>query len=271
MYQSFSIFFKLIFLRTQQFRNLTSKAKRANLLIFNNFQHFLVLDSQPNSSVDLIAVVTVAMVCQFRLMPDNSSRKIDVLTGVEKTSEIFLPIGLHLELFLCCPFFQWTSFVWGKVGVSLDPDPLPQLISSEFSIGIKFKNAFWVQLKKFFFLFKIPKRNLKHIINNRYLFLLISCQLFPGWATRKLGYGQDTDEQSKSDLLLLTSVLFQIRAWIWAQVQNKHLKLLTSRHFLKKAYSFPATPRSIEIYIIVNIILTNSLSIVYEEVGSQLL
>lgn len=132
-----------------------------------------------------------------------------------------------------CNFSSAAHFFSGQIlclvkggGDNLDPDPLLQLIFSEFPLGIKFRNAFWVQFsppKKCFFLLKIPKAkegNLKHILNNRCLFLLTPCQLFSGWAVRKRGYGQDTEEQSKSDLVLFRSVLFEITAWIWAWVQS---------------------------------------------------
>lgn len=129
------------------------------------------------------------------------------------------------------------------------------------------KNAFWVQFPIppppiFFFLNSSKQKdgNLKHILDNRCLFLPAFCQLFSGWAVRKVGYRQDTKEQSRSDFLLFGSLLFEIMAWIWAWVQSKHLVLLRSRHFSKEASYFPATPRRIKIYIIVNFLLTDSLS-----------
>lgn len=137
------------------------------------------------------------------------------------------------------PFFSEQVLCLGKGGRdSLDPDPLLQLIFSEFSLGIKFRNTFCVQLKKFLFFSKSPqqkKGNPKHILNNRCLFLLTPCQLFSGWAARKVGYGQDTEEQSKSGLLLFRSILFEIKVWIWAWIQSKHLGLLRSRHISKEA------------------------------------
>lgn len=65
--------------------------------------------------------------------------------------------------------------------------------------------------------------------------------------------------QKRSDFLLFRN-LFEIMAWIWAWVQSKHLILLRSRHFSKEDPYFHATPRRIKIYIIVNFLLTNSLS-----------
>lgn len=55
--------------------------------------------------MDLTAVVTVAIVCQFWLMPDNSKEKWIYPLGVEKASEYFLPIALQLELLLWCLLF----------------------------------------------------------------------------------------------------------------------------------------------------------------------
>lgn len=48
------------------------------------------------------------------------------------------------------------------------------------------------KIRVFFFLFKISEEkegNLKHSLNNRCLLLLTPCQLFSGWAVRKVGYG----------------------------------------------------------------------------------
>lgn len=66
--------------------------------------------------------------------------------------------------------------------------------------------------------------------------------------------------QKRSDFLLFRNLLFEIMAWIWAWVHSKHLILLRSRHFSKEDPYFPATPRRLKIYIIVNFLLTDSLS-----------
>lgn len=125
---------------------------------------------------------------------------------------------------------------------SLDPDPLPQLIFSEFSreqIQKYFLCSIKKKTKKLFFSFQNLQSKRKEtsnaFLNNRCLFWHTPCQLFSGWAVRKLGYGQDTEEQSKSALLLFRSVLFEIMVWIWAWVQSKHLGSLRSRHFSKEA------------------------------------
>lgn len=66
--------------------------------------------------------------------------------------------------------------------------------------------------------------------------------------------------QKRSGFLLFRNLLFEIMAWIWAWVQSKHLILLRSRHFSKEDSYFPATSRRIKISIIVNFLLTDSLS-----------
>lgn len=144
----------------------------------------------------------MAVVCQFRLAPDNSSRKNGCLCWGGFC--ILSSFWAAPRIFLCCPRFQWGGFLFGE---RRQRQPASRSVAKTHFSLISFRDQVQECLlssmfkRDFFFSFlkslKQKEGSLEHSLNNRCLFSLTPHRLFSGWALRKLGYEKDTEERSK--------------------------------------------------------------------------